>query len=149
MELADLNGAIGKLEDATRACEYRKEASRAQPTLTEDIRTASLEALPLGDMEQHVQMKGFGLTTYLLLREETVRCCEARCMVHEKLGSLSAHRRGGYDPWTLAASEKGNTGGNVSKFGDGDKKSEKERTAECGKQGHNSRDCWWPRKEGK
>ena len=93
---------------------------------------ASLEALPPEDMETHGQMNRAWFTTYLLLREETVRNCEARGVVHEKLGSLGAHRGDGYNRVDDGSfGQKGNTGGNGSKCGDGDQKSEKERTAEC------------------
>ena len=83
-------------------------------------------------------MNGARLTTYLLLREEAVRCCEARGVVHERPGGRRVSPMEGNSFWQKGAKGKGSK-----------EKNDRERMAgcyNCGKKGHCSRDSWHPRK---
>ena len=63
-KLADLQGAIERLEDMM--CRYclRKDSSGSIATIPEDIRMAALESLCPEDLEKHIQMSSARLETY-------------------------------------------------------------------------------------
>ena len=70
VKLPELMGAIERMEDLLARHCGRRHAQGNVPSLAEDIRMTSLDALLPDDLEKHVQLNGARLNTYGVLREE-------------------------------------------------------------------------------
>ena len=166
-KLVELQGAVERLEDLMRRYTQRRDARNGQRhTLAEDIRMAALEALLPEELERHCQLQRSRLDTYEKLREEVVLYAEARGYVAPKLGQVSKAREdrddpmvvGRYGQWNGRNSSNGKgknptgtgKGKGTGKDGkDGAKSSGRVNTPKtrsqcwnCGKTGHQYKDCW-------
>ena len=124
------------------------------------------------ELERHCQLQRSRLDTYQKLREEVVLYAEARGYVAPKLGQVSKAREdrddpmdvGGFGQWKGRDSPKGKgknhtgtgKGKGTGKGGkDGAKSSGRSNTPKtqnqcwnCGKTGHQYKDCWrWPQQQ--
>ena len=138
----------------------RRDARNGQRhTLAEDIRMAALEALLPEELERHCQLQRSRLDTYQKLREEIVRYAEARGYVAPKLGQVSKAREGRDDPMLEDSGNgkdepfpKERERTQLAKEGDrkrwckiiGGANTQKIQGQcwNCGKRGHQSKDCW-------
>ena len=165
VELLELMGAIERMEDLVRRHCGRRGARGNAHTLAEDIRKSSLEALLPDDLEKHVQLNRARLTSYGVLREEIKTYCECRSHANARNAKQkgSSHP-GGDDPMDIGAFGKGKGKQSKGKHGKGkgkgkqgqgqqgqhgqDKSKDTGKNKDsiecwnCGKRGHNSKDCW-------
>ena len=62
--------AIEQLEELIRRYESRRSAAGTSETLSDDIKSASLEMLVPPDLEKHLLLNKSRLTTYALIKQE-------------------------------------------------------------------------------
>eukprot|EP00971_Amphidinium_carterae_P332057 6465990-Amphidinium_carterae.1 len=150
-KLAELQGAVERLEDLMRRYCMRKESSTGnRHSLAEDIKMAALESLLPEELEKHCQLNRARLDSYEKLREEVVLYAEARGYNGPRnVGPNKTQPHRGDDPMDVG----GLTGKGKDKNGKGkgkgrgdDKGKGKTKTEDtcwnCGKRGHHSKDCW-------
>lgn len=78
VKLAELQGAIERLEDLFRRYCARKGPDGERHQLSDDLRTAALEQLLPEELEKHCQLNRSRLINYDKMREEVVMYAEAR-----------------------------------------------------------------------
>ena len=91
-KLADLQGAIERLEDLMRRYCSRRDSSGKLAAIPEDIKMAALESLCPEDLEKHIQMSSARLEAYDKMRVEIVMYIEAS----RKSGKLTKPSQGYY-----------------------------------------------------
>ncbi|CAK0892249.1 unnamed protein product, partial [Prorocentrum cordatum] len=116
-KLAELQGAVERLEDLMRRYALRRDARTGERHhLAEGIRMAALEALLPEDLEKHCQLQRARLDTYAKLREEVILYAEARGYVAPKLGQVGRPQESRKDdPMDVGQFNKGAPKGGKSK----------------------------------
>ena len=161
--LPELMCAIEKMEDRVRRYSSRRDAQGNAHTLAEGIRMSSLEASLPDDLEKHVQLNGARLISYGVLRREIKTYCEFRGHANARnTNQKGSSHSGGDDPMDIGAFGKGKGKQGKGKHGkckgkgkqgqqgqhgqDKDKSKDKRKDSvecwNCGKRGHDSKDCW-------
>ena len=174
-KLVELQGAVERLEDLMRRYTQRRDAGNGQRhTLAEDIWMAALEALLPEEHERPCQLQRSRLGTNQKLREEVVLCAEARGTVHPSWVKCRKLEKTEMILWMLEDSDSGKDqilpkgknptgtvkGKGTGKDGKGDMKSSgrantpktQSQCWNCGKTGHQYKDCWvnlgrWPQQQ--
>ena len=163
---AAVRPAIEQLEDLVRRYEARKSASGTRETLSDDIKSASLELLVPTDLEKHLILNKNRLTSYALMKQEI------ELVVESSVGSKGSIARPGQassssgpqpmdvdavTQW-IASLVKGkgkgkskgkpNDSKGKGKGKDGKGSSNSDIICHnCGKKGHKAVDCWSKKKD--
>ena len=156
--------AIEQLEELIRRYEARRNASGARETLSDDIKSASLEMLVPPDLEKHLLLNKSRLTSYSLIKPEIELVIESSLTSKSsvpKPGSSSSSYQGpqpmdvdSIGQWIASLVKGKGKGKGKQAKGDGKKGSSKGGSSKgsnpaqditcynCGKKGHRTADCW-------
>ena len=156
-KLQELPAGLERWEELVRRYEKRRAGGMPTAVLDDDVKTAALEALVPGDLEQHLAMNRSRLSTYQQVRSEIQAFIEAR------RSQFALKDQGKKHPDTMdvdifvrhdGGRGKGKGNGKGGKGKGSGKASGKDRVADtgterdknlecwtCGKRGHRSADC--------
>ena len=159
-KLQDLPAGLEKWEELVRRYEKRR-AGGSTAALDDDIKTAALEALVPGELEQHLAMNRARITTYDQVRAEIQAYIEARRSQFALKVGAGARNPDAMDVDSFArwgkggkGTDKGKKGGKASappaahpKGGGRSQAASTDKNKEiecwnCGKKGHRSSECW-------
>ena len=161
---AAVRPAIEQLEELIRRYESRRSAAGIRETLSDDIKSASLEMLVPPDLEKHLLLNKSRLTTYSLIKQEIELVIETSLTSKSsvpKPGSSSSSYQGpqpmdvdSIGQWIASLVKGKGKGKGKQAKGDGKKGSSKGGSSKgsnpaqditcynCGKKGHRAADCW-------